>query len=98
MNTGNIIINLLFMTIQMSTPYLLVVMGGIFVQHTGVFNIALEGSMEFGAFAATLCSRSTRPMRSFKSYENINKCKVVAKSVVLSFMLLRDAARSLTLG
>lgn len=44
--------SLLYLTISMSTPYILACMGGLFVQQTGVFNIALESMMTFGAFGA----------------------------------------------
>jgi len=44
------IINLLAMTVSMSTPFLLCVMGGLYAQRAGVFNIALEGIMNIGAF------------------------------------------------
>lgn len=51
---NSFIITLLYLTISMSTPYLLCCMGGLFVQQTGVFNIALEGIMTFGAFGSIL--------------------------------------------
>lgn len=46
------IVSMLYLTISMSTPYILASMGGLFVQQTGVFNIALESMMTFGAFGA----------------------------------------------
>jgi len=53
-------LSLFSMTIEASTPYLLVVMGGVFVQRAGVFNISLEGCMEFGAFAGLLFAFVTK--------------------------------------
>ena len=49
---SSFIISLLYLTISMSTPYILACMGGLFVQQTGVFNIALESMMTFGAFGS----------------------------------------------
>jgi simple sugar transport system permease protein len=48
------LINLFAMTVTMSTPFLLCVMGGLYAQRAGVFNIALEGIMNFGAFGGIL--------------------------------------------
>ncbi|MBC8536726.1 ABC transporter permease [Feifania hominis] len=50
----DIILSLLNMTLKMSTPYLLCVIGGVFVQRAGVFNISLEGAITFGAFGGIL--------------------------------------------
>lgn len=49
-----LILSLLSMTIKMSTPFLLCVAGGVFVQRAGVFNIALEGAINVGAFSGIL--------------------------------------------
>lgn len=49
-----LIINLLRMTVEASTPYLLITIGGVFVARAGVFNISLEGCTEFAAFAGIL--------------------------------------------
>lgn len=46
--------SILYMTVQMSTPYLLCVIGGVYAQRAGVFNIALDGIMNFAAFAGIL--------------------------------------------
>lgn len=50
----NLILNLLAMTVEASTPYLLITIGGVFVARAGVFNISLEGCTEFAAFAGIL--------------------------------------------
>ena len=50
----NLILNLLKMTVEASTPYLLITIGGVFVARAGVFNISLEGCTEFAAFAGIL--------------------------------------------
>ena len=47
-------LSILSMTVKMSTPYLLCVIGGVYAQRAGVFNIALDGIMNFGAFAGIL--------------------------------------------
>lgn len=49
-----LILNLLKMTVEASTPYLLITVGGVFVARAGVFNISLEGCTEFAAFAGIL--------------------------------------------
>ncbi|MFV0351889.1 MAG: ABC transporter permease [Oscillospiraceae bacterium] len=50
----DMLLSLLSMTVKMSTPYLLCVIGGVYPQRAGVFNIALDGVMNFGAFAGIL--------------------------------------------
>ncbi len=50
----NMALSILSMTVKMSTPYLLCVIGGVYAQRAGVFNIALDGIMNFGAFAGIL--------------------------------------------
>ncbi|MEG2857980.1 MAG: ABC transporter permease, partial [Clostridia bacterium] len=47
-------LSILAMTVKMSTPYILCVIGGVYAQRAGVFNIALDGIMNFGAFAGIL--------------------------------------------
>ncbi len=59
MNLLKLILSILYMTVEASTPYLLVVMGGVFVQRAGVFNISLEGCMELGAFSGILFAYMT---------------------------------------
>ena len=41
--------NIISMTILFAVPLLLVAMGGMFSEHSGVINIALEGMMIIGA-------------------------------------------------
>ncbi len=50
----NTILSILAMTVKMSTPFLLCVIGGVYAQRAGVFNIALDGVMNIGAFAGIL--------------------------------------------
>lgn len=50
----NLVLNLLYMTIQSSVPYLLITIGGVFVARAGVFNISMEGCCEFCAFAGII--------------------------------------------
>ena len=54
--------NIISMTILFAVPLLLVAMGGMFSEHSGVINIALEGMMIIGALFAcfTLDRKSTR--------------------------------------
>lgn len=49
-----LILSLLNMTVKMSTAYLLCTIGGVYVQRAGVFNIALEGAINMGAFGGIL--------------------------------------------
>lgn len=49
-----IIQNLLYYTLKMSTPLLLCSIGGVFVQKTGTLNFALEAAINTGAFTAIL--------------------------------------------
>ena len=44
--------NIISMTILFAVPLLLVAMGGMFSEHSGVINIALEGMMIIGALFA----------------------------------------------
>lgn len=46
------VLDLLHMTIAVSTPFLLCVIGGLFSQNAGVTNFTLEGIMTFGAFGS----------------------------------------------
>ena len=48
------VLGVLAMTVKMSTPFLLCVIGGVYAQRAGVFNIALDGVMNIGAFAGIL--------------------------------------------
>jgi len=45
----NIVANLISLTILFAVPLLLVALGGMFSEHSGVINIALEGMMIIGA-------------------------------------------------
>ena len=49
--------NIISMTILFAVPLLLVAMGGMFSEHSGVINIALEGMMIIGALLPALRCR-----------------------------------------
>ena len=55
----NLFLNLLYMTVEACTPYLLITVGGVFVARAGVFNISLEGCTEFAAFAGIVVTLAT---------------------------------------
>lgn len=48
----DVILNLLYYTVKMSTPLLLCIIGGVFVQKAGTLNFALEAAINTGAFSA----------------------------------------------
>ncbi len=50
----NLLANILGSTILFAVPLLLVALGGMFAEHSGVINIALEGIMIFGALCSCL--------------------------------------------
>jgi len=50
------IVNISFAMLRMAAPLILVAMGGVFSQQVGLINIALEGLMLLGAFAAVLAA------------------------------------------
>ena len=52
--------NLLYYTLKMSTPLLLCSIGGVFVQKTGTLNFALEAAINIGAFSAILFTVLTK--------------------------------------
>ncbi|MBX3142032.1 MAG: hypothetical protein KF875_14855, partial [Trueperaceae bacterium] len=47
-------LQLLFDVLRMTTPILLLALGGMITDRAGVLNIALEGLLVFGAFAAVV--------------------------------------------
>lgn len=47
-----VILNLLYYTVKMSTPLLICIIGGVFVQKAGTLNFALEAGINTGAFTS----------------------------------------------
>ena len=74
-------ITICYLTISMSTPYLLCCMGGVFVQQTGVFNIALEGMMTFGAFGSIIFTMA------FNGNIFLGCCMGIILSIVTALLL-----------
>jgi simple sugar transport system permease protein len=59
MDTMIMVTSLAAATIRISTPYLLCCLAGLFSERSGIVDIALEGKMLLGAFAAAVVALST---------------------------------------
>ena len=51
----NILANIISLTIVFAVPLMLVALGGMYSEHSGVINLALEGIMVIGALCACFC-------------------------------------------
>ena len=61
MNAGTVIADIISSTIVFAVPLLLVAMGGMFSERSGIINIALEGIMIIGALMGCLMLRWLDP-------------------------------------
>ena len=89
------IINLLAMTVSMSTPFLLCVMGGLYAQRAGVFNIALEGIMNIGAFG---CIVFTLLTRSIALGGILGVCMSVLITAIFIFFAVKLKSNAIIIG
>ncbi len=87
--------SILYMMVQMSTPYLLCVIGGVYAQRAGVFNMALDGIMNFGAFAGILFTVITTNVL-FGSAMGIVMSVVII--IVFAFFTIKLKANAIIVG
>lgn len=79
-------------TLPVAIPLLLVALGGMFTERSGVINLALEGVMLFGAFFGCLCVLFMQSLKVNPQTVLIIGMLVAALSGILYSMLLAFAA------
>ena len=86
LSTGVIIANVLCLTISFAAPLMLVALGGMFSERSGVINLALEGIMIIGALLSCLTLRMLNDVEVFPTIgDRITRTGVVQTGVTMSW-------------
>lgn len=91
----DVILNLLYYTIKMSTPLLLCIIGGVFVQKAGTMNFALEAGINVGAFTVIVFTYLSHTL-SIGIGMSILSC--ICLNLIFGFLVIKCKANATVVG